>query len=156
MPRTLDHAAKAALGANLRDVRNKRGWTQGEAAEKAGILRGRLNKWEKGRETPGTEGLLRLAITYGCPVDDLLGGVDEDYDAIIERRIPVDVQRHYQAKADTFMARMNAAMQLALTPGTPSPSAAAPADASRTNAGRSDTTRTRRGRVEKKKLPKKK
>lgn len=120
MPRTLSADSKRSLGANLREARERRGWKQGEAALRADVPRVRLNKWENGRETPGTEGLIRLAVTYNCPVDDLLGGVDEAYDAIIESRIPIDVRRHYRAHINNYISRTTAAMQLALEPGAPS------------------------------------
>lgn len=132
MPRTLDSVAKTALGANLVEARNKRGWNQGQAAGKAGVSRSRLNLWENGKETPGAEGLIRLAVTYDCPVDDLLGGVDEEYDDIIERRIPIDAHRFDRAKLRKLQALTMRAMQLTVeatetrAPTPEAPSASAP------------------------------
>ena len=112
MPRTLSDDAKGVIGRNLRDVRKRVGWNQTVAAERAGVRGDRLNRWEQGREAPGAEGLLRLAVAYGCPLDDFFGGVDEDYDAIIERRIPVDGKQFYKAKLDKLKALTMRAMEL--------------------------------------------
>jgi transcriptional regulator with XRE-family HTH domain len=145
MPRTLDDGAKAALGRNLRDARKARGWNQLQAAERVGVSPVRLNLWENGKEAPGTEGLLRVAIAYDCPVDELLGGVDEDYDAIIERRIPVDTKQFYKAKLDKLKALTLRAMQLTVEAGgTPAPTPETPAASRAPSRGKSPSTRARR------------
>lgn len=145
MPRTLDDTAKASLGANLRAARKKHGWTQDEAAKRAGVFRSRLNKWERGKETPGTEGLLTLAITYSCQVDEFLGGVIEGYDEIIESRLPLDAQRYIKSKVDTFIRRTAAAMQLALEPGAPAPTSVKRVVERPAAHGKSKAIRSRRG-----------
>lgn len=145
MPRTLADDAKLIVGANLRAARERAGIaSQTVAATRAGIRRDRLNRWETGRELPGADGLIRLAIVYRCPIDDFLGAVDEEYDAIIEARIPVNERRLYQAKLDTFIKRTTAAMQLALEPGAPAPTTAGTAAPSPRAADKSAPARARR------------
>lgn len=144
MPRTLGDDAKGIVGANLTDSRKSRGWSQTEAAERAQVRRDRLNRWEKGRELPGTEGLLRLAIAYGCPVDNFLGGVDERYDTVIERRIPVDAQQFYRTKLAKLKALTLVAMDLtAQAVGEAAPTPAAPVAPSRSSGGKAAPVRAR-------------
>lgn len=144
MPRRLPDGARETLARNLIAVRERLEWSQKEAARRAGLTQNRVSLWETGTEAPGAEGLLRLAVAYGCSVDDFLGGVDEGYDAIIERRIPLDVQRHYQARIDTFISRTTAAMHLALEPGAPAPTTTTPTAAPPKARDKSAPTRARR------------
>jgi transcriptional regulator with XRE-family HTH domain len=146
MPRSLDDIAKETLGKNLREMRDKRAWTQAEAARRAGVRRDRLARWEIGRETPGTEGLLRLAIAYACPIDQLLSGVDERYDELIEARLPQDAHQHYRVKAEAFIRRTTAAMQLALDAPTLGPMRATNAETPERARGKSGGARAHRKR----------
>lgn len=114
MPRTLDASARTTLGMNIRERRERVFPSQAAAADAMEIPRARLNKWEKGRETPGTEGLLLLAISFKCSVDQLLSGVDGEYDAFIEARPEFDALAHLRAKTEAFIRRQTQAMQLAL------------------------------------------
>lgn len=143
--RTLTADQRQSLGANLVEARVKAGFPQqGDAARNAGMQQTLLSAWENGRRTPDADGLIRLAVAYNCPLDDFFGGVDERYDEIIERRIPVNLQQHYQARIDTFIRRTTAAMQLALEPGALAPTPTATAAAPVTAAGKSASTRVRR------------
>ena len=146
MPRSLDDVSKETLGKNLKEVRDKHGWTQLAAAKRAGVRGDRLNRWERGRETPGTEGLLRLAIAYGCHVDQFLSGVDEQYDDIIEARLPVDAQQHYRRTNEVFIRRTTAAMQLALDAPMLAPMPRVTAETPDRSRGKSGSTRARRKR----------
>lgn len=114
MPRSLDRVSKNTLGKNLAEARTKLQLTQEDAAQRSNIRRDRISRWESGRETPGAEGLLLLAIAYECSIDQFFSGVDERYDEIIERRIPADAARHFREKTEAFIRRTTAAMQLAL------------------------------------------
>lgn len=144
MPRTLGAEAKSIVGKNLKAARQRRGLSQTDAATRARVRRDRLNRWEKGRELIGVEGLLALAVTYGCAIDDFLGGVDEGYDTIIESRFPPDVRQHYASITDAFIARTTAAMQLALTGPVPAPTPTTTAASRPTTAETSGSVRARR------------
>lgn len=150
MPRrTAPAGPKAIVGANLRAKREALGLDQGQAADLAGVPQAMLSRWERGRRLPEVTALAALAATYHCPIDDFLGGMDERYDEVIESRLPINSERFYAAKVDTFIARTTAAMKLALEPGAPSPTPARPAAARVAAAGKSKSTRARRERKRK-------
>src|SRR5690348_10477673 len=94
------------LGKNLADARERRGWNVTYAAGRAGIAISALSQWENAKREPEVSAIIGLAIAYECSVDMLLSGVVPRYDAIIERGIPLDVQRHYDMKIDAAMARL--------------------------------------------------
>lgn len=147
MPRELDSESKKTLGLNLREARGLKKWTQQEAADEIGVRRDRLNRWEMGREAPGAEGLLLLAIGYQCLIDQLLSGVDERYDNIIESRVPLDAQQHYRARMESFIRRTTAAIEL-LKPDVPvhAPTPTASGDTRGRASGRSTGARVRKKR----------
>lgn len=149
MARTLSDDAKLTIGANLTEARKKVGWSQMEAAERAAVGRTRLNLWEKGHELPGLDGLMRLAVTYGCPIDDFLGAVDEAYDAIIERRVPPNWRQFYRAREAQIMRMQQAMMRLALNEPGSEPTREETAGGGLTTGEKGATTRTRRRRGKK-------
>ena len=60
------------LRENLVILRNVRGWSQEEVAEKIGISRQAYAKWESGATVPDIEKCVRLAEVYGTTVDSLV------------------------------------------------------------------------------------
>lgn len=56
----------------LKELRMKRNWTQGQLAEKMGVTRTAVVKWETGKANPTTEKLIELARIFKCRVDNLL------------------------------------------------------------------------------------
>ncbi len=57
---------------NLRIFRKKSGFTQEEIAEKLGVTRQAVAKWERGETSPDVEFCIMLAELYGTSVDALL------------------------------------------------------------------------------------
>jgi transcriptional regulator with XRE-family HTH domain len=57
----------------LRKVREERGVTLTEVAERTGISKSTLSRLENGQRKPSLELLLPLAQTYRVPLDDLVG-----------------------------------------------------------------------------------
>ena len=57
---------------NLRIFRKKSGFTQEEIAEKLGVTRQAVAKWERGETSPDVEFCIRLAELYGTSVDALV------------------------------------------------------------------------------------
>ncbi len=57
---------------NLRIFRKKGGFTQEEIAEKLGVTRQAVAKWERGETSPDVESCIKLAELYGTSVDALL------------------------------------------------------------------------------------
>jgi molybdate-binding protein/DNA-binding XRE family transcriptional regulator len=55
----------------VRDHRERRGWSQGELARRAGLSRAGVSAIETGRLVPSAAAALALARTFGCRVEDL-------------------------------------------------------------------------------------
>ena len=66
-------AALDLVGPRLRKVRDLRGITLAEVAERTGISKSTLSRLENGQRRPSLELLLPLAETYRVPLDDLVG-----------------------------------------------------------------------------------
>lgn len=57
---------------DLRAERKKNGYTQIELAEKLGVSRQTISKWETGEAVPSTDNLVALAQLYHIPLDELV------------------------------------------------------------------------------------
>ena len=78
------------LGNHLFQARQKRGLSQEEVAEKLGVSRQTISKWETGETLPDIRQSKRLALLYGVSLDEL---IDFDLDVreveqAIERTTP--------------------------------------------------------------------
>lgn len=62
------------LSKNLNAYRRRAGLTQEALAERLGVSRQAVSKWESDRSRPELELLLAMAKLYGCTVDGLLEG----------------------------------------------------------------------------------
>lgn len=67
------HALAAQFAQALRSARETRGWTQAEAAERAGIAMEVYGRLERGRTLPRADTLARLAVVLHVSADALLG-----------------------------------------------------------------------------------
>lgn len=61
------------LGTKLADLRKRHGYSQEALAEKMGVSRQAISKWERGESTPDTDTLIELAKLYGVSLDELVG-----------------------------------------------------------------------------------
>lgn len=61
----------------LREARKQRGISQTEVAERLGVARQTVSRWECGESDPTLENLRGLADVYGMTVDALLNGAPE-------------------------------------------------------------------------------
>lgn len=61
------------LGQRLFDLRRKQGLSQEQLAEKIGVSRQTISKWESDQSTPDLERLMALADCYGLSLDALVG-----------------------------------------------------------------------------------
>ena len=61
------------VGPRLRKVRQQRGVTLSDVAERTGISKSTLSRLENGQRKPSLELLLPLARAYRVPLDDLVG-----------------------------------------------------------------------------------
>lgn len=57
----------------IKNLREKRGFTQTELAHRLGITRSSVNAWEMGISVPSTQYLVELAAIFGVSTDFLLG-----------------------------------------------------------------------------------
>jgi transcriptional regulator with XRE-family HTH domain len=64
------------LGEKLKSIREQRGWTQSQAAERLGISSQVVSNYERDYRSPDKETLTRIAKVYNCSVDWLLGVTD--------------------------------------------------------------------------------
>jgi len=63
-----------SVGERVREVREKRGWTQEKLAEKTGLSKGFLSDVENGNSDISSENLLKVADALGANLDYLLRG----------------------------------------------------------------------------------
>lgn len=56
---------------NLKPLRESRGWSQRQLADKAGVSPGAVAQWELGLTIPSVTNLLRLTSLFGVSMDDL-------------------------------------------------------------------------------------
>lgn len=63
---------KKTLGAVLKSCRTDCGMTQEYVAERLGVSRQAVSKWESGTSDPSTSNLLSLAKLYSVSADDIL------------------------------------------------------------------------------------
>ena len=61
------------LGTKLADLRKRHGFSQEALAEKMGVSRQAVSKWERGESTPDTDTLIELAQLYNVSLDELAG-----------------------------------------------------------------------------------
>ena len=60
------------ISQNLFEYRKKSGYSQEELADKIGVSRQAVSKWERGESSPDTENLIALARLYSISIDDLI------------------------------------------------------------------------------------
>lgn len=58
----------------LLEYRRKSGYSQEELAEKLGVSRQAVSKWERAEASPDTDNLIALAELYGVTIDELING----------------------------------------------------------------------------------
>ena len=61
------------LGNRLADLRKQHGYSQEDLADKLGVSRQAISKWERGEASPDTDNLIELAKIYDISLDELLG-----------------------------------------------------------------------------------
>ena len=61
----------------LKLMRSRMGLTQEDVAEKVGVSRQAVAKWEKGETLPDIESCIKLADLFGVSLDYLVGRAEE-------------------------------------------------------------------------------
>lgn len=64
------------LGATLYDLRKNAGMSQEELADKLGVSRQAVSKWECGDSMPDTDNLITISKLYNVSLDELVGNTD--------------------------------------------------------------------------------
>ena len=83
----------------LVDLRKKNGLSQDQLAEKLGLSRQAISKWERAEASPDTDNLICLAKLYGISLDDLLN-TDQSLEEI--KRNVQDQQEEIKKQIDVF------------------------------------------------------
>lgn len=71
------------FGENLRRLREQAKLQSNELARAVKVKPPTMSKWEGLRKPPATATILKLAKALNCSVDDLLQGLDSEYDAVM-------------------------------------------------------------------------
>ncbi len=69
-------AVRKSLGETIKTHRLERNMTQEFVAERLGVSRQAVSKWESGASEPSTSNLLALAKLFEIPAEELLRGVE--------------------------------------------------------------------------------
>ena len=66
--------SRKMLGENIKKIRQKKGYTQEEVANRLHVTRQTISKWEKNYSVPDADLLVRLAEILEVPTSELLSG----------------------------------------------------------------------------------
>ena len=80
-------------------LRKKYGYSQEELADKLGLSRQAVSKWERAEASPDTDNLICLAKLYGVSLDELLA-TDEDIDTIVKEQIKEEPKEEKKENVD--------------------------------------------------------
>lgn len=152
MPRkpAADDPSIPIIASNLRRARLDLGLQSGPAAEKAHVGRTMLSKWENAGAKPEVDALLKIAVAYECSVDDLVVGVNEDYDRLTAKGLRADARRHVQGRLAALRQQIVTTLALVEAGGEAAEkSAGAPVADRAATADRSKPARARRARKKK-------
>lgn len=103
------------VGENIRRLREAAGFrTQGAFAAALGVPQPRLSDWENDRYAggPETTNLLKIAKTLAVSIDDLLVGVDPEYQRLIDAR----ARRADPAHEKTTLSRTSSVIDAGVQP----------------------------------------
>ena len=88
------------MALRIRELRLKKGLTQGDLARQLFVTPQAISKWEKDLSTPNPEALVKMAEIFDCSVDHLCGldGIEEANKGFYT--IDEDGSRHYFGKTE--------------------------------------------------------
>lgn len=78
------------LSEKIYTLRRNKGWSQEQLAEKLGVSRQSISKWEGGLSTPELEKLKALCSCFEITLDELTGGQGEGRELAETERKPED------------------------------------------------------------------
>ena len=80
-------------------LRKKHGLSQEELADKLGLSRQAVSKWERAEASPDTDNLICLAKLYGVSLDELLS-TDDDVETIVKEQVKPETK---EEKGDSIV-----------------------------------------------------
>jgi transcriptional regulator with XRE-family HTH domain len=99
---------EAALAANLREWRARRGWSQNELARRAGLSKGMLVQVEQAQTNPSIATLCKLANALGVALPKLVEVTDEP---VVRRITPADVAWLWRGRTKASAAGLVAGVE---------------------------------------------
>lgn len=92
------------LAYKIMDLRRKHGWSQEELADKLGVSRQSVSRWELGSAMPEPDKIVQLSNLFGVSCDHLLkdGAIDEGSVPVVETACKTELvqEPHQQADAN--------------------------------------------------------
>lgn len=82
----------------LFEYRKANGYSQEELAEKIGVSRQAISKWERSESSPDTDNLISLANLYGVTIDELLNGTEQPKKAPEEEHVGGDSEESSESE----------------------------------------------------------
>ncbi len=73
------------FGDKLIELRKKNGYSQEELAEKLGVSRQSVSKWESNNTYPETDKIIQIANLFECSMDDLINDKITDIDSTLRK-----------------------------------------------------------------------
>jgi transcriptional regulator with XRE-family HTH domain len=61
------------LAERIAELRKRKGWTQAELAEKLGVHKGHVTRWETDRRNPSPQALAKMVGVFGVRIEELRG-----------------------------------------------------------------------------------
>ena len=92
------------IAQRLAAMRREQGYSQEELAERLGLSRQAVSKWERAESSPDTGNLIALAKLYGVSLDDLLRIDDDVVDDVAFEEKDKDATAAAQARATAEQA----------------------------------------------------
>ena len=91
-----------SVGGRIREVRQRRGLTQQELADRLGVSLNTVNRMEMGHRTPGLDVVTRLGELLGCGTEWLITGAAGGGHIMAQDQIPIlsSLPEGFEAKAD--------------------------------------------------------
>lgn len=74
----LSMGANVPMAYRIRELRERKGWTQGQLAARSGVSQGAISLYEAGKREPSFEAGLALARAIGVDPADLVEGATRD------------------------------------------------------------------------------
>ena len=81
-------------------LRKEKGLSQEELAEKLGLSRQAVSKWERAESSPDTDNLICLARLYGISLDELLKTADDEK-TIVDEQVKNEEEQQPENKSST-------------------------------------------------------